>query len=197
MLLITVDDVIASMGLTSSLKNDLSDTIISTISKAQVRLCNVLGSPIELFSCVDKVYLSTDLYAGVIQNGMLKVKLANMFVDQDSISATASDEPGVPGSKVKPLLVNAEQGEVFFPVTLDKKYVTISYDSGFDDKTIPRDLKEALLLYTALIFSTTQPGQEAKSGGDNPIDGLALESIAKYRSVSAFSFRPFSHVQET
>ena len=196
MLLVSVDEVIASMGLLVNLKDDLTATITSTVQKAQVRLCNVLGSPIELLSCVDKVYITTDLYSGVTQNEMLKVKLANLFVDPDSLIVTYSSEVNTPGTKVKPLLVNSEQGEVFFPMELDRKFVTISYDSGLDDKTIPADLKEALLLYTAMIFSTTQPSPEGKVTGSNPIDGLALESVTKYRKVSPFSFRPYSHVQE-
>jgi hypothetical protein len=126
---------------------------------------------------------------------MLKVKLSNLFVDKDSVKVVASTALGVPGEKVKPLHINAEQGELFFPLSLDTKFLTITYDSGFSEKTIPSDVKAALLLFTARVFNTQQPNT-ADAAPPKNTDDLAIASISHYKKVSTFAFRPFSHSVE-
>ena len=195
MLLVTVDDVISSMGLSTSLKEDLSATITSTIEKAQVLLSTILGSSITPLVCEDKVHINLDVFAGVTSNGTIKVKLSNLFIDKDSIKVVSSTALGSLGEKIKPLHVNAAQGELFFPLSVDSKYLTISYESGLTLSTMPRDIKAALLLLVARVFTTQQPNSSDAAPPKNTED-MAAAALAHYTKTTPFSFRPFSYTYE-
>ena len=97
-------------------------------------------------------------------------------------------------TKVKPVLVDGEQGTVYFPLDLDNKYLTIVYESGIDPKEVPDTIRQALLVYTALIFAENQPDKSAPAPAPG-VNELALAMAASYRKVSDFSFRPFVHSQ--
>lgn len=173
----------------------MSDTITSTIQKAQAKLSRDLESSLELATCEDRVVLNLDLFAGVTQNNYLKVKLTNLFVDPTTVKVMASSGLGVVGERVKPLLINPAQGELFFPVSMDGSYLTITYESGLDQTTIPDDIRQSLLLYTSLIFAANQPNTD-DSAPPKTVNSLAGAAVDSYKKVSAFSFRPFMHTQE-
>lgn len=193
-MLVTVDEVIASMGLSVKLKADLTATITSNIKKAQVKLGADLGCSIEQYACVDRVHLNSDLYSGVTPQGMLRVKLSNLFVNPTSIKTTVSTAIGEVGTKIKPLMVDAEQGNVYYPLEFDGKFLSISYESGIDPTEVPEEVRQALLLYVSMIFAETQP-DKSDTKPAAAVNDLALSMAATYRKVPAFAFRPFSHTQ--
>ncbi len=192
-MLVTVDEVIASMGLSTNLKTDLTATITSNIQKAQVRLGSDLGCSIEQNSCVDRVHLNSDLYSGVTPHDALRVKLTNLFINPSSVKVLASTAMGTAGTKINPLVIDAEQGNLYFPLSLDNQILTISYESGIDPAEVPVQIKQALLLYVSMIFAETQPDQTSKPTAG--VNDLALSMAANYRKLPAFSYRPFSHTQ--
>jgi hypothetical protein len=193
-MLVTVDEVIASMGLSTALKADLTATITSNIQKAQLRLGSDLGCAVEQYSCIDQIHLNSDLYAGVTPHDALRVKLSNLFVVATSVGVTAATSVGGAGVVVTPLMIDAEQGNLYFPLDMDNRYLTVSYESGIDPEEVPVDLKQALLLYVSMIFAETQPDQSGSKPMTN-VNDLAMSMAATYKKVPAFSFRPFAHAK--
>lgn len=204
-MLVTVSEVISSMGLSPSLEEDLKPTVTSTIIKAQHRLGTELGTSLTLHDCTDHFFLNTDLFAGVVPDGLLRLKLDNMFVHKASVTVRVGDNMASLTEVVQPVAVDTEQGVVFIPEAYAGRYAVVEYRSGIEDGEAPEDIKQAILLFSSMVFGASlaaSNGSGESSGGGKISDKagqrageLAQGVLGRYKKAALFAFRPLIHEQ--
>lgn len=196
-MLVTVKQLMASMGVSASLEADMKPTLISVIAKAEMRAEIELGSPISALQGVDTFITDPDLFCGIVLEDGLRLKLSRKFVRNTPthpVVVTVDGEPLSDDDTVVDLL----SGVVSIPETLRGKKVRVSYTSGFSDgDDLPAPLREGLLLLCTMVASMNQVGEKesgaqeaSKRAGD-----MALGFLSQYKINPPFSYRPMSSTQ--
>lgn len=203
-MLVTVNEVIASMGLSSALAADLNSTVTSTIIKAQHRLGTELGTTLSLHDCTDYFFLNTDLFSGVVPDGMIRMKLDNMFVHRNTVIVRVGPSMGEVTEVVPANMIDAEQGIVFIPEAYAGHYAMVEYRSGIEDGEAPEDIKQAILLFSSMVFGASIAASNggAVDGGGKTSDkagqragDLAQGVLGRYKKSAFFAFRSMVHEQ--
>mgnify|MGYP000597852209 CR=1 FL=1 len=204
-MLVTVNEVISSMGLSLSLAADLKPTVTSTILKAQHRLGTELGTSLPIHDCTDYFYLNTDLFSGVVPDGMIRMKLDNMFVHRQTVVVRVGANMSSMAQVVQALAIDAEQGIVFISEEYAGMYAMVEYRSGIEDGEAPEDIKQAILLFASMVFGaslaasngsgdSTGGGKTSEKAGQRAGD-LAQGVLGRYKKSAFFAFRSLVHEQ--
>lgn len=172
--LATVLEVIESMGMDPGLEETLTPIISSAIAKATTRVAAELGTALEAGSAEEVFYLDTDLFSGITPNGLLSMRLRNLFLSgaptlyyRESLADpyTLIDETTV--------FYDSELGVVKVPLDYSDMYVKVVYSYGFTTPTsVVPAVKQSILSIAPLIFRASQITTEA---ADAPRSNEALD----------------------
>lgn len=195
-LLITAASVKSRMAIGSDILG-IDPVIESAIKASQLRVEAELDSTLDREQREDIFHLSTELFAGVIPAGLLRMQLRSGLVREDPAvqlffgdAWNACTEPA-DASLVK---VDFIRGIVYADEnTYANKFCRVVYESGFDQGEEVYDwLSEAIMAYVPVISNFGQPtnrNSEAESGA-RLSGGHAMAILSRYQRNIGFTFRP-------
>ena len=193
--LVTVLEVIKSMGMQLTLVDELTDTITSAIEKATLRIESELGSPVRRGTALALFHPVSDLHLGVSPDGLLTLKADHLFLGAvTSCTVAPSLADTAVAHDLSEVIVIADKGLIKVPVEWDEQFIRLSYFFGFTDSTaVDTMVKQAILSIAPLIFRSTQMTTEA-SGASNGKESGALASgmFGKLLNRSGFTYPPVS-----
>lgn len=185
-LLVTVSDVIESMGMNPELEEDLDPAVSRAIVVAQTRLESEIGSGLERLLNKDTFKADSDLFSGTMPSGFLIMRLNHGFVATlvavKSCSAFNGTFSDIPSTEYK---LDAKKGLVFLSPLYDGQFVEVEYRSGFlSASTTPNDVKQAILYFVPGALKIAQPvDPEKKKTADengNLAQGLLRSLLRRF-----------------
>lgn len=192
-MLVTVKQLMASMGLTPALEADLKGALTSVISQAELKAEELLGSRLSRRTGLDTFSVDSDLFCGVTKASVVRLRLSRKFVIQ------TVDNPVLVTSNLRVLAsdefsVDTERGVLTIKdgASVDGTQVVAEYDSGFaDGDDIPERLRQALYKLASRMRVAHQTGDNAQAQSNAVEAGkLAADSLSYYDQPVGFYFSP-------
>lgn len=197
--LVSVLEVIESMGMAASLEEDLTPIITSAIEKATLRIESELGSPVRAGTATALFHPMSDLYLGVIPDGFLTLKTDQFFIGTiTAVSTTTTFGGEATVRDPLTMVVTSDRGLIRVPAEWDGLYITISYSFGFEDSdTVPSVVRHAILALVPLIFRSSQATTEsAESANGKESWELATGMFGRLVNKPGFTYLPMNTVVE-
>lgn len=192
-MLVTVKQLMTSMGLTPALEADLKGTLTSVISQAELKAEELLGSRLTKRSGTDTFSVDSDLFCGVTKVGAVRLRLSRKFVIQTAGNPVlvTSDSRVLASDD---FLVDVERGILTIKdgASVDGTQVVVEYDSGFSDgDDIPERLRQALYKLASRMVVAHQTGDNAQAQSNAVEAGkLAADNLSYYAQPVGFYFSP-------
>jgi len=197
-LIVTVLDVIESLGMALNLEDQLTPTITNAIIKATVKVESLLGTSLSPGAATEWFQPDSDLYTGVTPFDSLSLKTKHMFLTPTPpvVVTVVQGDPIV----IAPadLVVDLEQGIVRVPKGYSGYKVKVSYQYGFGgDVEVPTPIKQAILVATGMVFRGSQVTTDAAVETTKPMTtGLLMEMLDRYMKRGSFLYKSYHFVPE-
>lgn len=196
-LLVSVNEVIQSMGLDQNLEPDMDPAISKAILAAQSRLETELGTSLGRFSRSDTFKLDSDLFAGVTPNGLMLARLRQAFVASiSSVQVSNAWNTGYEDLPTSLYAVHAEHGLLIVDPSQDHKYLRVNYLAGFlGANDCPESVKQALKYFVPLALKITSQDDPEKKKTADQVGAVAQGLIMALRRPTGFQFQPVFYSQ--
>lgn len=199
--LATVSQVLSSMGMDLKHEGQLSDAVVSAISKATVRLEAFLGTRVELHQTTDWFAPNTDLMCGLTEGGLMKLRLSHGLLKVSPVvEVSIADRWDTPYSVITSgYLLNYRDGLLMLDEQYDKMVARVAYRHGFESEVDVDPTIHAALL--AMVPKSLQVAQTTTATSDNEKaytdhDKFAKELLAPLQRLFTNSYRPIHTVTE-
>jgi hypothetical protein len=205
-LLVSEVDVRTRMSLPD--EQEINDTLLDALGASTLQLEASLGSKLAIqYDLVDLFRIDSKRFWATLPDDLASLRLRTGFIDEESVELRVFDtledamDPDVVGELIPArfYFINAEHGIIRLNVqAYDNCYVSVSYDSGFedaDDERVPDWLKEAIVQQVPYILTTLKPTLHTPEAVQLATAGMkkVQEMIAPYvRGNIAFTFTPIA-----
>lgn len=185
MQLISVDLFLVRLALTAQEEDEKFTALVSdAIDATSIYMAAQLDTEFEPGDYTDTFSLDKDVYQSF--GGLIRLKLANGFVDGTTVTISStdslfdSDATTVQLTAQEVLLdkKSLEKGFIDIPASYMGSFVTVGYSAGIDStESVPEWLREAALAHATNVMSWQQVG-DAK-----PALGKILEEVGKHKGA--------------